>query len=1278
MSDALAALVGEYSKPVIVVSLVVILLLGAGATGVEQSSSLSQFETDGPEAAALDYVETNLTAGDGNTTTVQVIVRDDDGNVLSRESLLRSLEFQQALRADEQVNATLVEDRPVVGVSNVVAVAANRTERAASLRAEAERLRERNQTFQQRREDLAADRAALQERRATLNGTSDRLALALNQTARLQRQYEVLNLSREDPRAAQRIAEDLPEGVVPPGEVDRGTYRREAQAIRDNLAGVRQRAVANLTGEETAAFDRSLARVRDLQAQLFQLRVARVNGEIDEATFRERQAALRSELRNATRAGTRGVLAERIAAIESDAQDLEERGADLEAAFEDLEASFAALQERRQALRTAPAPSLDRQIEQLRSMNDSEVESVVATVVSREGGRERVFRLLPTGYDAGSTTAIARTMVVTQRTEDASTVQGPGGPSDRITDAQTRIEAIAAERVEAGEEYVVFGFGLISDEIARSQSDSFLLVGPLAVLFVLVTLLVAYRDLLDIVLGLAGIGSVLAITFGAMGWLGIDFNQVLIAVPVLLIGLSIDYAIHIFMRHREQRGPEDQPRGSMRTALAGVGVALLWVTATTVIGFASNLISPLGPIQDFGVVSSIGIAGALLVFGAFVPALKVELDTLLEGAGLDRRKRAFGTGGGTLSSVLSVGATAARRAPTAVIVVALLVTAIAGAGGSQVSTSFEQSDFLASEPPTWTKELPEPFRPGEYSTKQNLEYVNENFRREDARSQVLLRGSVATPGGVAQIDAVGRRAADSPVAFELATGEAAVEGPLGEMRAVAAENESFNATFSAADTDGDGVPDRNVRQVLDAFFSTAPDRASRVVHRVQRDGTTQYVAARVVVSVKGTAGTDAVTEETREWAAAGETGDLEATATGSQVVNQIVQDDLLSTVIESLVVSIVAVFLFLMVAYRVTEGSASLGAVTLLPVVLSVAWILGTMFAIGQPFNVLTGTITSLTVGLGVAYSIHLSERYTLELDRQGDVHGAMHTAVTGTGGALLGSAATTVGGFGTLIVAIFPALQQFGLITGITIVYAFLASVLVLPSLLVVWTTYLGPDVDDIDPDDAGGPDRKPTTGATPGGSAGAGTATGGITSPSAASGTGAGSGSTAAAGQQASPGAESAGDAPGAGGGAASTADDTATGPSTGGTGLASDEDEPNFEPSWTESDASPTAGDAAVDEDDGDTTARPPEGDTGESGDGTGDSADTVEQAHTGRDTTSEADDSTEPVGESEPADDGGGADDGEHADEESTGDDGGGLFGGAAEPVPPAEEEDEEDA
>jgi len=560
-----------------------------------------------------------------------------------------------------------------------------------------------------------------------------------------------------------------------------------------------------------------------------------------------------------------------------------------------------------------------------------------------------------------------------------------------------------------------------------------------------------------------------------------DFNQIFVAVPVLLIGLSIDYAIHIFMRHREERTVAEGelgPRGSMRTALVGVGIALVYVTATTVIGFLSNLTSPVPPIRDFGVASSAGILAALLVFGVFMPAVKVEIDEWLEARGVNREKRAFGTGGGQFSSVLSVGAVAARKAPYLVIAAALLLSAGGAYGATQVDTSFNQADFLAEEPPDWMNELPEPFAPGEYTAKKNLEYVNDNFVREDSQAQILIEGDLTSADTLERIDAAERAAVDKQVTQRLPNGQARIESPLSVIEDVAAQNESFNESVAAADTNGDGVPDQNLVSLYDELFEVAPDRAASVIDR--EDG--EYVAARMVIAVKGGASGDAVTEQMRSVASGLDGDGLEATATGSAILNKIVQDELLETVVNSLIITLVATFLFLMVAYRVTEGSATLGAVTLLPVAFSVTWILGTMFLLDIPFNVLTGMITSLTVGLGVAYSIHLSERYNQELTRTGDVSRSMNRAVTGTGGALLGSAATTVGGFGVLVFAILPPLQQFGKITGLTIIYAFLASVLVLPSLLLVWTRYVRDEtIEDEDSTDAGAGQTPTAAGGKP-----------------------------------------------------------------------------------------------------------------------------------------------------------------------------------------------------
>ncbi|GAA0281356.1 MMPL family transporter [Halobacterium noricense] len=1019
-----AALVTKHSKAAIAVMLVLTLVVGAGAPMVDQSSSLDQFQSESDESQKLDYIEQNFTSGDENTTTVQVVVRDD--NVLTKDALVGTLEYERALYDNETVAGTLASENAVTGIANVVATASIRQEEGRELQATLQEFEQLNQTVQ-------SERAALEQRAAELNATAESLRAELTYL-------------RENPDAS----------------------------VSASFDRVRANSSVNLTDSHYQTFEQAASDLRSASSQ--------------------------SEVEAAYRLGTRGVLEAEYAA-------LEERSNELQAQAQRLQELGEELQTQRAAYQNASDASLDEQLDQLRSLNDSEVESLVTTVLAGEqnGGNGRsVFGFMPTAYEPGSTTAEATMLVATQRT-DSEVPAGGQVTSDKIIDAQLAMQDLGEDR---SQDYLVFGGGIISHEINTSMADSLIIVGPLAILFVLVALAVAYRDVLDIILGLFGIGAVLAWTFGFMGWADIAFNQIMIAVPVLLIGLSIDYAIHIFMRHREERvgrsstndasggaasapGAVDDPdrpadpRGSMRIALAGVGIALVWVTATTVIGFLSNLTSPVPPIRDFGVVSSVGIVAALLVFGVLIPALKVEFDSFLEGRGWDRKKRAFGTGGGRFSELLSVGSKAARKAPAIVLVITLLVTAAGAYGATNVDTSFDQQDFLAEDPADWMKDLPEPFAPGEYTAKQNLEYVNDRFSPENSQAQILIEGNVASDRALERIRAARDAAAAKNVTYILSNGEPDVQGPLSTMQQVAAENESFNETFHAADTDGNGVPDRNVEAVYDALYETAPEQAGSYIHQTD-DG--EYAAARLVVAVQGGASGDAVTEQMRDVADVAAGDGLEATATGSAILNKIVQDQLLETVIQSLLVTLVAVFAFLMATYRLTDGSATLGAVTLLPVVLSVAWILGTMYVFDIPFNVLTGMITSLTVGLGVAYSIHLSERYMQELERTDTVWDAMRTAVTGTGGALLGSAATTVGGFGVLVFAILPPLQQFGIITGLTIVYAFLAAVLVLPTLLVLWTKYLGPedanfggDGDDPDPPADDPDDSGPTAGAAP-----------------------------------------------------------------------------------------------------------------------------------------------------------------------------------------------------
>jgi predicted RND superfamily exporter protein len=112
---------------------------------------------------------------------------------------------------------------------------------------------------------------------------------------------------------------------------------------------------------------------------------------------------------------------------------------------------------------------------------------------------------------------------------------------------------------------------------------------------------------------------------------------------------------------------------------------------------------------------------------------------------------------------------------------------------------------------------------------------------------------------------------------------------------------------------------------------------------------------------------------------------------------------------------------------------------------------------LGFSLNAFTATVLAMTIGLGIDYSVHLTHRYVDERRLQPTARAALSRTVYGTGGALLGSVLTTVSGIGVLVFSVFPAIGDFGLLTGLSIVYAFLASLLVLPAALVAWERLFG-----------------------------------------------------------------------------------------------------------------------------------------------------------------------------------------------------------------------------
>ena len=168
--------------------------------------------------------------------------------------------------------------------------------------------------------------------------------------------------------------------------------------------------------------------------------------------------------------------------------------------------------------------------------------------------------------------------------------------------------------------------------------------------------------------------------------------------------------------------------------------------------------------------------------------------------------------------------------------------------------------------------------------------------------------------------------------------------------------------------------------------------------------------------------------------------------TGSPFVRDVELSSSRNSLYRAIPIAAVASFLVLLIAFK----SFRYAFVTILPIGLVVSWLYGIMYIGGYSLNLVTATIGAISIGVGIDFSIHITQRFREEI-RKNNTETALSKTLNGTGIALLGSAISSIAGFIIMGFAPMPMFASFGKLTAIMIFLALISSVFVLPSLLVM-----------------------------------------------------------------------------------------------------------------------------------------------------------------------------------------------------------------------------------
>ncbi|MFC2095071.1 RND family transporter [Candidatus Bipolaricaulota bacterium] len=572
------------------------------------------------------------------------------------------------------------------------------------------------------------------------------------------------------------------------------------------------------------------------------------------------------------------------------------------------------------------------------------------------------------------------------------------------------------------------------------------------------------------------------------------FNLVTTFLPALVLGLGIDYAIHIISRYAEERSKGRPLNRALHTAILSKGKASLFAAVTTSLVFVGLLTARSRALYEMGAITSIGVMVAFLATLFLIPALITLSHKLFK----IRRKEGIVSLAPRMSGFFQLITGRAR----AVFVIILVLTFFVMFQAARTSFEFSSTDLI---PRTESQEVAEILEdnftdspPGVgsvftfyASTGEELKTIVSKLLDSELQAAQfglppIIEG-VDSPLDELPVNLTEQQQMLNSLDIGAYTGQLDILGEslagqvdvLAEIRTVLAQFSFLQFAASANGEIGLGIQgsqiirqlrdlqeqightdtavaslnlgmlrealvalDSNLAQVRD--LPPAEDLLRELLLTLPETIRARLVTSdgRFVIQARVSRAIFDSDNMDRFNAFAGSFSDdyFGMPLVVQQLEGYMKRDFYLSTGI--------AILLIIVIVWGSLRGWMRALLATA-PLVLGYIWMLGGMRLLSMDFNFLSITISPLLIGIGVDNGIHILHRTMEEFNERPE--GAIERGVGTTAISVIVTSLTTMLVFGSLLAARTPGLRMLGASALLGIGFALLFSLLFLPAALKV-----------------------------------------------------------------------------------------------------------------------------------------------------------------------------------------------------------------------------------
>ena len=578
-----------------------------------------------------------------------------------------------------------------------------------------------------------------------------------------------------------------------------------------------------------------------------------------------------------------------------------------------------------------------------------------------------------------------------------------GDTYGEVTDSLER--TLEHESATTGREFYFAG-GPISDaKVNAIMERDIALFTPLTLLISAAVLYVLFRNWRAVAIPVAAVVLGMVWTFGLKASVGSPVTPVSTTLVALVVIIGVANSVHFISHYRLELSRASSPERAMVDTFSRAGAPCFLTALTTAVGFASLVISDIPLIRHLGVFAAFGIMSAFILTMILLP-IGLRGTTISRDA--THAHARFWSGLGEFITDHS----------RLVIALCLCIGGLTALGTLKIEVEPSMVEYLKKGSPV----------------RQAADFVDLHLSGSSS-IEVLLEG----PSGAFEHPSVLRSIDHLQNALENHPFVATTISPVDFIKmsstrgSLPATEAAATHAFNSLQRAGDGIEDYFVQGAEDSLRISV---RTRQMHMNER--------AAVVATIE-------------DYSRENLTGHS-VTVTGAEGLVHAVTVDVVNTQIRSVAIAVI-IILLLMMAFFGWRGALA----AIVPNVMPIAMVFGVMGLGGFELNIATITVAAICIGLVVDDTIHYFAHFRRLYKSTGDSQWAAVEALHEVGTALAFTTLTLSVGFAVFMLSESAFLVQFGFLSLLALVLAFIADITVGPAILSRYHVF-GRQVEPVD----------------------------------------------------------------------------------------------------------------------------------------------------------------------------------------------------------------------